>query len=104
MIWANAIESKVFSIVQAEVTRALKAKFPDIYLTDSDRVQIEPKFPTVYVNLLSSMESGQDLTGSEINAGLFTFQLEVTHNNSRSQVREVMDEIVKIMKKQSIIV
>ena len=41
---------------------------PDINFTTSDSSKTTAKFPTVYVNKLSSPEQGQDLEGTEIHA------------------------------------
>ena len=49
-------------------------------------------FPFVYVQLLPSAEAGQDIEGNTINAGLFTFQIEVTDNQSQARAKDVMSE------------
>lgn len=55
-------------------------------------------FPFVYIQLLPSAEQGQDLEGTTINAGLFTFQIEVTDNQSQARAKDVMSEVKRIMK------
>ena len=55
-------------------------------------------FPFVYIQLLSSAEQGQDIEGNTINAGLFTFQIEVTDNQKQARAKDVMSEIKRIMK------
>ena len=55
-------------------------------------------FPFVYIQLLPSTEQGQDIEGNEINAGLFTFQIEVTDNQSQTRAKDVMSEVKRIMK------
>lgn len=55
-------------------------------------------FPFVYINLLPSVERGQDIEGNTINAGLFTFQIEVTDNQTQARARDVMSEVKRIMK------
>ena len=55
-------------------------------------------FPFVYIQLLPSTEQGQDLEGTTINAGLFTFQIEVTDNQSQARAKDVMSEVKRIMK------
>ena len=55
-------------------------------------------FPFVYIQLLPSTEQGQDIEGNTINAGLFTFQIEVTDNQSQTRAKDVMSEIKRIMK------
>ena len=55
-------------------------------------------FPFVYIQLLPSAEQGQDIEGNTINAGLFTFQIEVTDNQSQARAKDVMSEVKRIMK------
>ena len=52
----------------------------------------------MYVQLLPSTEAGQDLEGATINAGLFTFQIEVTDNQTQARAKDVMSEVKRIMK------
>ena len=58
-----------------------------------------PRFPTVYIHEMPGMETGADLQGGTINAVWSSFQIEVTTNTKQSDTKEVMDEVVKIMKK-----
>ena len=55
-------------------------------------------FPFVYIQLLPSTEQGQDIEGNTINAGLFTFQIEVTDNQTQARAKDVMSEVKRIMK------
>ena len=53
-------------------------------------------FPFVYIQLLPSTEQGQDIEGNTINAGLFTFQIEVTDNQTQSRAKDVMSEVKRL--------
>lgn len=97
-MWTSEIQSRVFSRVKNKGTKALKASYPNIYFTTSDKVQTNPKFPTIYLHEVGSVEQGQDLDNTSINAVLFTIQIDVTDNESQNRVNEVMGEIVSIMK------
>ena len=55
-------------------------------------------FPFVYVNALPGSERGQDLGGTSINGGLFSFQIDVYDNQTQTRARKVMTEVVRIMK------
>lgn len=100
-MWTSDIQSMVFTRVKARGNNALKSKYPNIYFTNSDRVQTEPKFPTVYVHEVGSVEQGMDLKNTEINAVLSTFQIDVTDNVSQDRAREVMNNVVATMKSMS---
>lgn len=98
--WIDRISSVVFTRIKSEFSSALKTKykmansnFSTVGSSDAPAV-----FPFVYVQLLPSAEAGQDLEGNEINAGLFTFQIEVTDNQSQTRAKDVMSEVKRIMK------
>jgi len=92
------IESRVFSRIKNKCPQSLKDKYPNIYFTTSDRVQTNPKFPTVYVHEMNPVEEAQDLENQTINAVISSFQIEVTDNSSMSNATEVMNFVVETMK------
>lgn len=77
-MWAIDIEQDIYSIVKAKVTSALSAEYPNLYFTMDDSVQTEPKFPTVYIHFISSIEQASELDSKEIKAILLSAQYEVT--------------------------
>lgn len=56
------------------------------------------KFPAISIIELPGAERGQDLEGTSINAALFTFQIDVIHNEKESVAQKCMGDIVQIMK------
>ena len=98
--WTDIISSNVFTRIKNEFSSSLKTKYK---MTDSNFSTVGSSdtpavFPFVYVQLLPSAETGQDLEGATINAGLFTFQIEVTDNQTQARAKDVMSEIKRIMK------
>ena len=98
--WTDRISSVVFTRIKNEFSSSLKTKykmtssnFSTVGSSDTPAV-----FPFVYIQLLPSAETGQDLEGTTINAGLFTFQIEVTDNQTQARAKDVMSEIKRIMK------
>lgn len=99
MLWIALISPTVLTKLKTDGEAKLKTKYPDISFTTVDRVvSAEAKFPTVYLHEMPSTEQGADLDGTEINAVLSSFQIEVTDNTSQARANEVMNEIVGIMK------
>ena len=92
------VETIVFSRIKAKATEKFKTKYRDISFTTSNKVVSSPKFPNVYVHLLGSPEIGNDLEGNKINGIDATFQIEVTDNESQSRAKDVMNEVVGIVK------
>ena len=98
--WTDRISSVVFSRIKNEFSSTLKTKYK---MTDSNFSTVGSSdtpavFPFVYIQLLPSTEQGQDIEGNTINAGLFTFQIEVTDNQTQARAKDVMSEIKRIMK------
>ena len=98
--WTDRISSIIFTRIKNEFSSTLKEKykmtssnFSTVGSSDTPAV-----FPFVYIQLLPSTEQGQDLEGTTINAGLFTFQIEVTDNQSQARAKDVMSEVKRIMK------
>ena len=98
--WTDRISSIVFTRIKNEFSSTLKTKykmtsgnFSTVGSSDAPAV-----FPFVYIQLLPSVEQGQDIEGNTINAGLFTFQIEVTDNQTQARAKDVMSEVKRIMK------
>ena len=98
--WTDRISSVIFTRIKNEFSSSLKTKYK---MTNSNFSTVGSSdtpavFPFVYIQLLPSTEQGQDLEGTTINAGLFTFQIEVTDNQSQARAKDVMSEVKRIMK------
>ena len=95
----DMLESQVYTRIKTQFPSKLKEKYKNITFTTEDKVDSLPRFPTVYIHEMPGMETGADLQGGTINAVWSSFQIEVTTNTKQSDTKEVMDEVVKIMKK-----
>ena len=98
--WTDRISSVVFTRIKNEFSSSLKTKykmtssnFSTVGSSDTPAV-----FPFVYIQILPGTEQGQDLDGTSINAGLFTFQIDVTDNQKQTIAKDVMAEVKRIMK------
>lgn len=99
MEWVNRVQSIVFSRVKKETIEKLETKYPDINFTTSEKSMTTPRFPTIVIKQIDSLERGQDLNGNLINAGLFSFQIDVVDNKTQSRANEIMYEVLNGMKK-----
>lgn len=100
VIWVMAIPSIVFTRVKTEFSSKLKEKysitgknFSTVGSSDTPAV-----FPFIYFQNLEPTETGTDLEGININGGIFSFQVDVIDNQSQTRAKEVMTEILRIMK------
>lgn len=94
----DSLESQIFSRVKANFSERIKKKYPDLSFTTVDKSSTKPKFPTVYIHMLSSPESGNDTEGDNVNAIYAAFQIDITDNQSQSRADEVSKEVLRIMK------
>lgn len=98
--WVMKIPSMVFTKIKNDFSQTLKeqygmtnSNFSTVGSTDAPAV-----FPFVYLQSMPSVELGADMNGTGINAGLFTFQVDVIDNDSQSNARRVMGEVLRVMK------
>ena len=98
--WTDRISSVVFTRIKNEFSSTIKKnyKMKDENFSTVGSSDTPAVFPFVYIQLLPSTEQGQDIEGNTINAGLFTFQIEVTDNQKQATAKEVMSEVKRIMK------
>ena len=98
--WTDRISSVVFTRIKNEFSSTIKKnyKMKDENFSTVGSSDTPAVFPFVYIQLLPSTEQGQDIEGNTINAGLFTFQIEVTDNQSQTRAKDVMSEVKRIMK------
>ena len=98
--WTDGISSVVFSRIKNEFSSTIKKnyKMKDENFSTVGSSDTPAVFPFVYIQLLPGAEQGQDLDGTSVNAGLFTFQIEVTDNQTQARAKDVMSEVKRIMK------
>lgn len=97
-MWINDIGVAVYSRIKARGS-PLKKKYPNIFFTDENETEeTTAVFPTVFVDELSGVEQGRDLDGSTVNSYLATFQINISHNGKKSEVREIMGNCMETMK------
>lgn len=99
-MWTTDIETDIYSIVKSKVVSALSKEYPNIYFTMDDSVQTEPKFPTIYIQFISSIEQETDFEGKDIPAILLTVQFEVTVNKAQGirSARLIADNVLGAFK------
>lgn len=100
MEWIMTIPSIIFTKIKNGFSGDIKTKYgmKDVNFSTSAATNTTATFPFVYLKALGGNEEGADLSGESINAARFTFQVEVTDNRSQARAREVMNEVIRIMK------
>lgn len=99
--WVYTTENRIFTIIEARTTKAIGAKYPDLFFTrDPEPDSATNHFPTVYLNFRST-EDGNTLTNEEIEFIDSNVVVEVTGGKSQGQngTRQVAFEVVEQFKK-----
>lgn len=98
--WIMLVPSIIFARIKSEFDISLKTEYEmqDTYFSTTDSSNKKAVFPFVFVKAMGSQEQGQTLDGQMINAGMFTFQVDVYDNKTQQRARKVMGEIIRIMK------
>lgn len=100
VIWTMMVPSMIFTRIKNEFSVKTKEKYK---MTDKNFSTVGSSdtpavFPFVYVQMLVPLETGRDLEGTSINAGIYTFQIDVIDNKTQANTRAVMTEALKVMK------
>lgn len=98
--WDELVPSTVFTRIKTNFSDSLKKKYK---MTDKNFASVGSSdtpavFPFIWVKTLPGSEVDEDLEGDTINAERFTFQIDVTDNQSQYRSKEVMREVKRIMK------
>lgn len=81
--WTFKIESKIYTILETRLRKALSSTYPDLLITQQQKLNDTPHFPTIYIQMLNSPEIGADLEGSTVNAMMVTFETHITVNKTQ---------------------
>lgn len=98
--WTMLVPSIVFTQIKTKFSNEIKQKYnmTASNFSTEDSQNKKAVFPFVYVSMLAPAEMGNDIESETVNAGLFTFQIDVTDNQSQARAREVAGEILRVMK------
>ena len=101
VIWVMIIPSIIFTKIKTEFSSKLKEKYnmTDKNFSTVGSSDTPPVFPFVYIQSIEPIETGMDLEATNIKGGIFSFQIDVTDNQSQYRAKEVMTEVLRIMKK-----
>lgn len=88
--WAFDIDTNVFSKIYAQ----LHEKYPKALITRDEQSSTTPTFPTILIQALEPVEKNPDLE-TQINSVLFSAQITVTTNKSRSEAMSIASEVAK---------
>ena len=76
--WVFDIENKIYTIIKTRLEKSLTSDYPNLLITQQQKMKDNTSIPTVFIKMLDSPEMGADLEGSTINAMLVYFETHIT--------------------------
>ena len=98
--WIMQLTPMIFTRIKNDVSKKYN-NLTNENFSSTGTGKTPAEFPFIYIQSLPAVEKGQDLEAISINSGLFTYQIEVTDNQTQSKANAIMTEIIKIMKRMS---
>ena len=99
--WVFLVETNVYTRILTQFSTSKKKSYrmTDDNFSTVGSSDTPPVFPFVYIQLLPSAEIGKTREVQDRNGGLFTFQIDVTDNQSKGRALDVAKEVDRIMAK-----
>ena len=97
--WVFLVETNVYTRILTQFSTSKKKSYrmTDDNFSTVGSSDTPPVFPFVYIQLLPSAEIGKTCEVQDRNGGLFTFQIDVTDNQSKGRALDVAKEVDRIM-------
>ena len=98
--WAMQMPVRVLARIKTEFSATIKTKYgmKDWQFSNGSSGTAPAKFPYVVLKTLPAAETGRTLEGTGLNGVLFAFQVDVIDNAKQQTSKEIMTEIMRIMK------
>ena len=92
------VDNLILTRIKNKTASKLGSKYSSLTIkyTNNDRELLEPTFPTVFVKQLQTRAIGETFDGG-INAGDFTFQVDVYDNSSQTRAKDILKAIIAVM-------
>lgn len=102
--WVYNIESRIYTIIKTRLEKSLKTTYPNLLVTQQQKLNDDTKLPSVYIKMLDSPEIGSDLDNVTVNAMLVSFEVHITiaksgTNNGMGGLRKVASAVLDNFKK-----
>ena len=101
--WAMQMPVRVLARIKTEFSATIKAKYgmKNWQFSNGSSGTAPAEFPYVVLKTLPAAETGMTLERTGLNGVLFSFQVDVIDNAKQQNAKEIMTEIMRIMKTMS---
>ena len=93
-MWWSEIEDKVYTYVESYITE----DYPTLNCTTKGDNIADLQMPTLYLHELPSVETGQDLNNTTVNAVISTIEIVVYTNTTESECKQIVSKAISLMK------
>ena len=90
-------EEIFYTLVSDNISQEIKTKYTDLQITTDPQDLDEPKFPTIYIQMLESGEVSHNLVNEEISGIRANFQIDI-YATEKVVAKEMADEIIRVLK------
>lgn len=102
--WVFSIEPKIYTIIKTRLEKSLKTTYPNLYITQQEKLNDDTSLPAIYIKMLDSPEMGADLDNTTVNALMATFEVHITTaksgtDNGLAGMRKIASEVLNNFKK-----
>ena len=99
--WVFDIEKKIYTIIKTRLEKSLKPDYPNLLITQQQKINDDTSIPTIFIKMLDSPEMGADLEGSTVNAMLVYFEthITVTKDMGLTDLRKISAAVLENFKK-----
>lgn len=95
----DLLDDQIYTLLTQYVEAAIPSLEDDNFSMVKSDPSEEAELPFIYLSRITAIESADDLECDQVNGGLFTYQVKVTSNVSKEEVKEIMKEVTKAFKK-----
>ena len=97
-LWFAELSGLILTHYKARLKKLIPDQFKKLKITNSNSDIAPTELPAIWLEEVSSMETGENLDNTSINAVMETIQVTIYHNGQMKDVKQLMNASVLAMK------
>lgn len=97
-LWFAELGGLILTHYKARLKKLIPDQFKKLKITNSNSDIAPTELPAIWLEEVSSMETGENLDNTSINAVMETIQVTIYHNGQMKDVKKLMNASVLAMK------
>ena len=87
--WAYDVETSIYTMFKIYYENLFADDYSNLFITTDEEQSGTAVFPTVLIQQLGFAEVGRDLDGTGINGIRPTFQITISHNGTKAEIKKL---------------